>query len=181
MLHDYSGANHEDLTTDSRGWVQVSVPPMSYAIWGPAGIGGGFAPAARRTTQEFQLDDDLGDAAPGSPGYGGRLVANDFRSAGAIWAAAGSVIKVWLYPEDRREVELRIYQPDASGTKSSSTEHYDVSGTSAQDTAAYLEFTSGREGYHQLAARFSGGNRTPVRTYLKVEYEAPAVIGMVLR
>ena len=62
QLHDYSGATSLDLETDDHGWVKVAVPPMSYAVWGPSGVQGGFVPPARRTTQEFQLDDDLGDS-----------------------------------------------------------------------------------------------------------------------
>ena len=37
----------------------------------------------------------------------------------------------------------------------------------------YLEFTAGREGYYQFAAKLSRDADTPTRAYLKVEYEAP--------
>jgi len=33
-LHDYSGSNAQDITTDAEGRVTVSVPKMSYAVWG---------------------------------------------------------------------------------------------------------------------------------------------------
>ena len=65
-LHDYSGANAHDLETDANGLVWVAVLPMGYTVWGPAGMGSGFAPQSRRTTQEFQVDDDFGDARSSS-------------------------------------------------------------------------------------------------------------------
>jgi alpha-amylase len=81
-LHDYSGSNADDLETDANGSVRVAVPPMGYAVWGPAGIGDGFAPQRRRTTQEFQLDDDMGDTRNSSPQYGGKLNPNEWRTGG---------------------------------------------------------------------------------------------------
>lgn len=45
--------------------------------------------------QEFQLDDDLGDGQPQSLGYGGKIKSDAFRTAGSIWAAEGSTVKVW--------------------------------------------------------------------------------------
>lgn len=112
-LHDYSGASAEDLETDDNGRVRVSVPPMSYAVWGRGGIEGGFAPPARRTVQEFQLDDDLGDADPRSLRDGGRLHPGRYRTAGSIWAAPHSVIKIRVYREGERRILLRLHKPDA--------------------------------------------------------------------
>ena len=83
-LHDYSGSNAADVTTDGQGRVTIAVPPMSYAIFAPAGIGGGFDPPKRRTTQEFQLDDDLGDGRASALGYGGSVRPVEFRTAGAF-------------------------------------------------------------------------------------------------
>ena len=45
---------------------------MSYAIFAPAGFSSS-EPPKRRTTQEFQLDDDLGDGRASALGYGGRI------------------------------------------------------------------------------------------------------------
>lgn len=173
QLHDYSGAHREDVQTDGQGRVQVSVPPMGYAVWAPAGIAGGFAPPPRRTVQEFQLDDDLGDAQSGALGYGGRLGHGAFRTAGSIWAAADSVIEVWLYTEGERAVELRLYQPDETGAKSTREGTHTAIGTASNHAAVHLELTTAREGYHQIAARLVGPSGMPTRGYLKVAYEAP--------
>ena len=170
-LHDYSGSNPSDLETDDSGWVKVSVPPMSYAVWAPAGISGGFSPPLRRTTQEFQFDDDLGDSRPSSPGYAGKLAPGDFRSAGAVWSAAGTPVKVSLYTDRRVEIELAVFRPAGDGAKSRAQGRHSRTGSANGTTPLILEFTTSEEGYHELTARLTA-NGAPVRGYLKVEYQA---------
>ena len=173
-LHDYSGATSADLETDDHGWVKVAVPPMSYAVWGPSGVEGGFAPAPRRTTQEFQLDDDLGDARVDTPGYGGRIQNGVYHAAGAIWVAAGSSVKVWLYTDGPRQTEVRVYKPDGNGAKSRTEGEHAQLGEASNTVPLFLEFTAEREGYHQLAATLQQQTQASTRGYIKVEYEAPA-------
>jgi alpha-amylase len=173
-LHDYSGNTDENLVTDEHGWVKVVVPSMSYAVWGPSGIEPGFAPAERRTTQEFQLDDDVGDARDNTPGYGGKIQPGVYRTAGSVWAAAGSVVKVWLYTDGERKAELRAYQPDETGARSREQGDHVKAGPVSNTSPLYLEFTAEREGYHQLAATLPQDNQAPTRGYVKVEYQAPA-------
>jgi alpha-amylase len=173
-LHDYSGSNRDDVTTDSQGRLTVAVPAMSYAIFGPAGIGGGFDPPKRRTTQEFQLDDDLGDSRASALGYGGRIRPAEFRTAGAIWAAAGTPVKVEVFTDGARQVEVRVFEPDQTGAKSTTSGQHDASGPTSNTTPLTLQFTAAREGYHQLSARLTEADETPTRAYVKAEYEAPA-------
>ena len=173
-LHDYSGANTHDVETDANGVVRVAVPPMGYAVWGPVGVGGGFAPQRQRTTQEFQLDDDLGDARSPSPQYGGKLNSDAWRTGGAIWSADQSMVKVWVYTDGKRDVELRVYKPDAQGQKSRDQGQFNITGEASNDRPLYLEFQADIEGYHQLAARITDANQPSTRAYLKIEYAAPA-------
>jgi alpha-amylase len=173
-LHDYSGSTPDDLETDDHGWVEVSVPPMAYGVWGPVGITGGFAPQGRRTVQEFQLDDDLGDSRASSLRFGGKLRHSEYRTAGSVWVAPRSAVKVWLYTEGERRVALRIDKPDTNGAKSNEHGHYEKNATASNSTPVYLEVTAEREGYHQLSARIIDTTQSPTRAYLKVEYEAPA-------
>ena len=173
-LHDYSGGNQNDAETDENGRFEISVPPMGYGVWGPAGITGGFAPAARRTVQEFQLDDDLGDGRSPQPGYGGKLEFGKYRTAGSVWAAAGSIVKVWVTTRENRTIELRIAKPKPNGEKDN-TEGYFKAGPAAGDAPLYFEFETDREGYHQLSAKAVEAGQPPIRADIKVEYEAPAV------
>ena len=176
-LHDYSGSNADDVQTAGDGSVEVSVPPRSYAVWGPAGVSGGFAPAKRRTTQEFQLDDDLGDVRPSTPGYGGKVNAGSERTAGAVWAAAGTKVKVSAFTDGARDLRLAVYRPDATGQKSRTEGDSHKRGTATNDAPLVLEFTADREGYHAVAAKLTNAAQTPTRAYLKVEYEAPRTSG----
>ena len=174
-IHDYSGSNTNDLTTDDNGWVKVSVPPMGYAVWGPVGIQGGFSPQSQRTIQEFQLNDDLGDFRTSSFGYGGKIRYGEYRTGGSIWVAANSVVKVWVYTEGKRDIELRVDKPDIKGAKSKDQGQYLEKGNGSDNNPLYLEFSADREGYHQLSARIIENDQTPTTAYIKVEYEAPAV------
>jgi alpha-amylase len=175
VLHDYSGSISQDLETDDHGSITVSVPPMSYVVWGPIGVQGGFSPPSRRTVQEFQLDDDLGDAAPGALGYGGKVNSDVNRTGGAIWIAAQSAVKTWVYSDSERQIDLTIYKPDTRGAKSQQHGLFTITGSASSLTPLSLQFTADREGYHQLSARIADLNQSPTRAYIKVEYEAPAV------
>jgi alpha-amylase len=173
-LHDYSGALNQDLETDDNGWVNVSVPPMGYVVLGPAGIQGGFSPRPRRTVQELQLADDLGDASPQSPGYGGNICPDGLRTAGSIWVAQGRSVKVWIYTDGNRDAELQVYEPDEQGGRSLVSGVRTKKGKTSNHEPLVLEFDAGREGYHQLSARLTDEAQESTRAYLKVDYEAPA-------
>ena len=173
-LHDYSGALGHDLETNGSGWVNVAVPPMSYVVLGPAGIQGDFSPRPRRTVQEFQLADDLGDNRPESLGYGGNICSDALRTAGSVWIAQGTPVKVWVYTDAERDVRLQIYEPDGQGNKSRSDGIKTKAGETSNHTPLVMEFNASREGYHQLSAKLANGQRGPTRAYIKVEYEAPA-------
>ena len=173
-LHDYSGANRDDRETNADGWFEVWVPPMGYSVWGPVGISGGFNPPMRRTTQEFQLDDDLGDSRNSSLGYGGKIRSTEFRNAGAVWTAANKLVKVSVFTDGPRDIELRVDLPDGDGKKSKSQGQPTKSGSASNGSPLVLEFTSQREGYHQFEVRITDAQQAPTRAYIKVEYEASA-------
>lgn len=173
-LHDYSGALSNSPETDGNGWVNVSVPPMGYVILGPVGIQGGFSPRSRPTIQEFQLADDLGDRHPQSLGYGGDIRSEELRTAGSIWTAPETPVRISVFTEGEREVEVQVHQPDEQGKKSWSDGVQRQSGSTSNDSPLVLEFVAEREGYHQISAKLRHRTLAPTRAYLKVEYQAPA-------
>jgi alpha-amylase len=173
-LHDYSGSNEDDVTTDSHGRVTISVPNMSYAFFGPSGITGGFSPASKRTAQEFQLDDDLGDSRASGLGYGGKITSEDFRKAGSIWVASDTPARVSVFTEGERHIEIRVHKPDKTGAKSATSGNETATSTASNIKPLTLEFMADREGYHQLSARLTEAGEAPTRGYIKVEYEAPS-------
>jgi alpha-amylase len=173
-LHDYSGSRPDNIWTNQDGWVNIAVSPVSYSVWAPAGISGGFNPTPRRTTQEFQMDDDLGDSNPITPGYGGKLIPGTFRKAGSIWAAANSDVNIWIYLDGAARVDLQVLKPSLDGKKSS-TDGAEASGGNATNVdPLFFHFRTDREGFHQINARLNQAGTPAVRAYVKVDYIAPA-------
>jgi alpha-amylase len=166
QLHDYSGTCPDDIWTNGDAWVHINQPPLSYSVWGPAGVGGGFAPAARRTTQEFQLDDDLGDANA-TFGYGGRAVPGAYRTAGAIWPAAGSRVTVSVYADSPQQVDVQVLMPGNAPVVASS-------GAAGSSVPLIASAEVAAEGRYVIQARLSAAGAAPARLYLKVDYLGPA-------
>jgi alpha-amylase len=166
QLHDYSGTCADDVWTNSDAWVHINQPPLSYSVWGPAGVPDGFAPTPRRTTQQFEMDDDLGDNNP-TFGYGGRAVAGTFRTAGAIWPAAGSRVNISVYADATQQVDLQMLMPNASPVAASS-------GPAGPSNPLLASANVSVEGRYILQARLSTAGTAASRLYVKVEYLGPA-------
>jgi alpha-amylase len=167
QLHDYSGSRPDDIWTNADGWVDIAVAPLSYSVWGPAGVTGGFSPAPMRTTQQFEMDDDLGDSDPATPGYGGRAIPAVFRSAGAIWPAAGSQANFFLYSDSPQPVDFQVVGPDGTPVLAQS-------GESGPNVPLAPTLAIAQEGRYLLQARLSTAGAPPARIYLKADYLGPA-------
>ncbi len=118
QLHDYSGANSNDVFVDVNGQVQISTPPCDgsnirrgYSIWGPAGISGGFSPSKIVTQQEWEMANDLGDSHSFSLQQGGALQPNSIEEqyVGRIYCDTG-IFTIDAYPtSNTEEIELLVY------------------------------------------------------------------------
>lgn len=168
QLHDYSGSRPDDIWTNADGWVNIAVPPLSYSIWGPAGVAGGFSPTPRQTVQQFEMDDDLGDSDPGSPQYAGKVLSGSWRNAGAIWPAAGSQVNIFIYSDTPQQVDLAVEPPPGAPVI------IQRSGQSSPDIPFINSFTVANEGRHLLQARLTTAGAAPARIYVKVDYLGPA-------
>jgi alpha-amylase len=166
QLHDYSGSRPDDIWTNADAWVQIAVPPLSYSIWGPAGISGGFSPSPRRTIQQFEMDDDLGDSDPATPRYGGRVIPGTYRAAGAIWPAANSQVNLYVYSDTTQQIDLQLLIPGGPPVNQS--------GPATPLLPLAASFTAVREGSHLIQARLSAAGASPARIYVKVDYLGPA-------
>jgi alpha-amylase len=170
QLHDYSGSMPDDIWTNQDGWAFIAVPPCSYSVWGPAGITGGFLPAARRTVQQFEMADDLGDSDPATPQYGGSAMPVTYRAAGAIWPAAGSQVNISIYTDTPQQVELVVQAPAGAPAIPAFP-----GGAATPNVPLMASFPVIVEGRHVLTARLSNSVDPPARLYLKVDYLGPAV------
>lgn len=167
QLHDYSGSRADDIWTNQDGWVQIAVPPLSYSVWGPAGVSGGFAPTPRRTVQQFEMDDNLGDSSAGSLGYGGKAIPDMYRTAGAIWPALGSQVNLFVYSDAPQQIDLQVL---IAGNPPVLV----ASGTSTPDIPfTPPNFNVVQEGFHLLQVKLTNPGAAPARLYLKVDYTGP--------
>ncbi len=165
QLHDYSGTCTSDIWTNADGWVHINQPPLSYSVWGAAGVTGGFDPAPRRTVQQFEMDDDLGDNNL-TFGYGGRAVPNAFRVAGAIWPAAGSMANISVYADAPQQVDLEMLMPGAAPIAA-------ASGAATPSVPLVVGAAVAVEGRYILRARLSTAGAAPARLYVKIDYMGP--------
>jgi alpha-amylase len=166
QLHDYSGSRADDIWVNQEGWVNISVPPCSYSVWGPAGVSGGFMPAVKRTLQTFEMDDDLGDSNPQSSQYGGRAIPQAFRTAGAIWPAADSQVNLSLTADSSQQIDLQVVAHGAAPI-------LQISGGCGQQPLL-ASFTPPTEAYYTLQVRLAGAGCPATRIYVTADYVGPA-------
>jgi alpha-amylase len=166
QLHDYSGTCPGDIWTNGDGWVYINQPPLSYSVWGAAGIAGGFAPQARRTVQQFEMDDDLGDNNA-TFGYGGKAITGAMRLAGAIWPAADSQVNISVYADAPQQVDLEMLMPGNAPIVASA-------GTATPTVPLVIVANVTAEGRYVLQAKLSNAGAAPARLYVKVDYMGPA-------
>jgi alpha-amylase len=111
VLMDYSGANSGTRTVYGGGKVDISIPPCDgtailgrrgYSIWAPLGITTNYVRPAKSITQEWEMENDLGDRHLNSLEQGGRLPDNslDCRTVGRIFADSGSTITLSVFPSE---------------------------------------------------------------------------------
>ena len=178
VLKDYSGANGTATrTVGAGGSVSISTPPCNgtagqgrrgYAVWAPVGQdGSSYAPGRpARTTQEWELADDLGDANCRSLGQGGRLPDNSRsqRVAGKIFAQAGQPVEYVVYAESAatsgRGLVIGLY--DQLGA---------ALGTTTTGVAA--SYTPAAPGWLTLKVRNATATQLGQRAFAQVTYQSP--------
>lgn len=176
QLHDYSGANANDIYTDANGRVTIYVPPCDgsnvrrgYCIWGPAGITGGFAPPQRSTTQEWEMANDLGDSHASSLKQGGALPGSStaLRYAGRVFNEAGKSITVNLYPSNATyNLTVGIYSnTDALLSSKSGT------GTLT------LTYTPSTTGFYKIKVKNNSTANPAQNVFVKATYTSPRAAG----
>jgi alpha-amylase len=173
-LHDYSGANVNDIWTDANGRVTIYVPPCDgsnlrrgYCIWGPANISGGFNPAQRTTTQEWEMANDLGDNHASSLRQGGALPASStaLRYAGKVFNEGGKTITVNVYPSNAAyNLTVGIY----------SNADVLLSSTSGTGTLT-LNYTPASTAFYKIKVRNTTTSSVAQTVFVKATYTSPKV------
>ncbi len=181
VLKDYSGANGTaTVTVSGSQTVAINTPPCNgsaaagrrgYSVWAPVGINQNYNLPAKRTTQEWEMANDLGDSHQFSLQQGGALPANStaWRTAGRIFAAAGQVINYNMYPTNATpSVTVALF--NSAGTQVSS------SAGAGTRTGAYTPPTTG---WISLRIRNTGATSPAQNALVKVNYMAPAVVNTI--
>jgi glycosidase len=196
-LYDYSGAH--GLTTtrvQADGRVLIRTAPVGhtisgarghgYSIWAPRPAGvtfstvndlynylAGYTPSRGvTTTHEWEMADDLGDSHPNSLRQGGRLPDNSVaeRTAGRIYAQAGTVVTYRVFPEvNGRSQTIALY--NTSGSVLSQ-----VTGTSSNTTPLSGTYTVASTGWIRIGVKNSTSTQLGQRVWVNVTYTAPATV-----
>jgi hypothetical protein len=181
VLKDYSGANGTaTVTVDANGYATINTPPVNptlnaagrrgYSVWGRVGLDSFVynPPRNVRTTQEWEMANDLGDSHVSSLGQGGAIPANstNFRTAGKIFVQSGKVVTYTLYPENATK-SLYIGLYNAAGSLLSSRSGL---GTLTRN------YTPNFTGWITIRVRNNSSTNPSQRCWVNVAYEAPAVI-----
>ena len=177
QLHDYSGANSNDIWTDSEGKATIWVPPCDgsnirrgYTVWGPAGISGGFSPAQRSTTQEWEMADDLGDRHSYSLKEGGRLPENStaLRTVCRVWGDPGQTITIETFPEDAlQSYTIELYNSEDAPLGSQS-----FTGNGA------MEFIPATQNWLVIKARNTADDTPGQKLWVKVTYTGAQTLNL---
>jgi alpha-amylase len=172
QLHDYSGANSNDIWTDATGRVTIYVPPCDgsnlrrgYCIWGKAGVSGGFAPAQRTTTQEWEMSNDLGDSHASSLKQGGALPSGStaLRYVGKVFSEAAKTITVNVYPTNTSYSTTVTLYSNSDGILTSTSGAGNLT----------LNYTPSSKGFYKIKIKNTSTSAPAQTVYVKVTYTAP--------
>jgi alpha-amylase len=141
-----------------------------YSIWAPVGIDiNAYANAPILTTQEWEMENDLGDSHCQSLGQGGRTANNSLnaRVIGKIFPAGNSTVSYTLYP-------------GSPGT-SLTLEFYDLNGVLIHATSGSADSITGNflntaTRWITMKVRNTAGNTPGQKCWLKMAYYAPASV-----
>lgn len=177
VLVDYSGSNTGTRTVYGGGKVDISIPPCNgsapqgrrgYSIWAPQGITSNYNRPSKRITQEWEMEDDLGDRHTASLQQGGRTPNNSLecRVVGRIFARAGEPIEIEVYPGDTlRALTVSLLDANCSPLDSATG-----AGT------IFRSYTPTQSGWYTIRLRNATASQPGQKAWVKLTYEAPAVV-----
>lgn len=178
QLHDYSGANTNDIYTDANGMANINVPPCNgsntrkgYCIWGKANAAIAMNSPVNSVTQEWEMTQDLGDSHIYSLQQGGELPSNSnaYRYVGEIFSDANKLIT------------LNLYQTISSNNVT--LELRDHNGALLQmfaDTGALqLTYLPPNIGFYTIYIKNSNLQNTNQPVFVKANYTAPLIANTI--
>lgn len=178
VLVDYSGANGTATrTVYGGGKVDISIPPCNgsatlgrkgYSVWAPQGVTQNYQRPVKQTTQEWEMDDDLGDSHTSSLRQGGKLPTNslDCRTVGRIFCKADSTLRLELYPASpTNSINLILVDKDCNEIDS-------IVGTGN----LVLSYKATYDGWYTIRIRNTTATQPGQKCWVKAIYTAPQVV-----
>jgi alpha-amylase len=178
VLVDYSGANgNASRTVYGGGKVDIDIPPCNgsalngrrgYCVWAPQGITTNYVNAPIRTTQEWEMDNDLGDGLVASLQQGGKLPDNntECRVVGRIFPKQGDTVFVDLYPASPNlPITMTILDKDCTPIDSVT-----VAGT------INYSFVPQQSNWYTIRIKNATATQLGQKCWVKVNYLAPQVV-----
>ena len=151
-----------------------------YSIWAPVGINlNSYANAAIPTTQEWEMEDDLGDSHCQSLGQGGRTPNNspNERVVGKIFSKQGSSVSYTLFlgtPANSLTLEFYDLAGNLIDIGGGMFATYSGSGTSISGS-----FTNAVTRWITIKVRNTSAATAGQKCYVRVTYEAPETVNTV--
>ena len=138
-----------------------------YSVWAPDGQASSYVPQrSTRTSQEWEMADDLGDSHCESLGQGGMLPNNScaYRIAGKFYPDAGTDVNIIVHKTiATADITVTVY--NANG---------DIVGRASGITQPLeLSFTAGSAAWHTLKVRNSDATQPGQVVYARADYQAP--------
>jgi alpha-amylase len=178
VLVDYSGANGNTTSIIyGGGKVNISIPPCDgsanlgrrgYCVWAPQGIDTNYVRPGKSTTQEWEMSNDLGDNHASSLKQGGALPNNSLecRTVGRIFAKAGSVITIELYPTIATlPISLILIDKDCQ----------EIDSLVQAGTINYTHVAT-YDGWYTLRIRNASSTQLGQKCWVKATYFAPQIV-----
>lgn len=178
ILVDYSGANGTaERAVYGGGKVDIAIPPCDgtatkgrrgYSVWAPKGIVDNYAKPSKPITQEWEMDNDLGDRHILSLQQGGRLPDNSLecRTVGKIFAKNGTDITINITPgSPTNGIQFILIDKNCIPIDS-------VSGTGNLTFSKKATY----DGWYTMRIKNATANQLGQKCWVKATYSAPEVV-----
>jgi alpha-amylase len=177
VLMDYSGANSGQVTVYGGGKVNLGIPPCDgsapagrkgYSVWAP--VGSATQPYARpvqKTTQEWEMDNDLGDSHASSLQQGGKTPQQSLacRVVGRIFCQKDSIASVQVYLQDSfSSVNLDVLDQNC-----------ELFGQFTTTNGQNITFNPNQTGWYTLRILNLHSTQMAQKAWIKATYTAPQI------
>jgi len=177
VIMDYSGANSGQVTVYGGGKVNIGIPPCDgsapagrkgYSVWAPVGSAAQpYARPVQKTTQEWEMDNDLGDSHASSLQQGGRTPQQSLacRVVGRIFCQKDSIASVQVFLQDSlSSINLDILDQNCELFRQFTTTNGQI-----------ITFTPIETGWYTLRIRNLHTTQMAQKAWIKAIYTAPQI------